>query len=163
MYASLHDAVRFSMKAELEKSYSKADLSKQKWNSLVSCSQHLYSGICPFGWWGGGVSGRVLAVKRLTFNVMHIASGVTVSIHHFALLINTRISLVYLELPLASEPRGISSKSCKALSFSRFQLVPAILFFTGTREIFTRKPWHVLVWQRLCITPPPPPSQTCVC
>ena len=106
-------------------------------------------------WVVGGVSGRVLAVKRLTFNVMHIASGVTVSIHHFALLINTRISLVYLELPLASEPRGISSKSCKALSFSRFQLVPAILFFTGTREIFTHKPWHVLVWQRLCITPLP--------
>ena len=54
MYASLHDAVRFSMKVELQKSYSKADLSKQKWNSLVSCSQHSYSGICPFGGWGGG-------------------------------------------------------------------------------------------------------------
>ena len=38
LYASLHhiDAVRPTIKAEREKLYSKADLSKQKWNSLVS-------------------------------------------------------------------------------------------------------------------------------
>ena len=58
MYASLHDAVRFSMKVELQKAYSKADLSKQKWNSPVSCSQHSYSGICPFEVGGGGGGGQ---------------------------------------------------------------------------------------------------------
>ena len=34
------DAVRSGMKAEQEESYSKADLSKQKWNGSVSGSQH---------------------------------------------------------------------------------------------------------------------------
>ena len=34
------DAVRSRMKAEQGKLYSKADLSKQKWNSPVSCSQY---------------------------------------------------------------------------------------------------------------------------
>ena len=42
--------------------YSKSDLSKQKRNGLVSCSQHSYFGTCPFGGAGGG-GGGVLAVK----------------------------------------------------------------------------------------------------
>ena len=51
-----------------------------------------------------------------------------------------RSDLVSPELPLASGPsvQSISSKSHKALSFSRY-LVPATLFFTGARETFTGK------------------------
>ena len=30
--------------------YSKADLSKGKWNGVVSCSQHSHFGTCPFKW-----------------------------------------------------------------------------------------------------------------
>jgi len=50
LYALLQhvDAVRSWMKAEWEKSYSTADLSRQKWNSTLSCSQHSYFGTCPF-------------------------------------------------------------------------------------------------------------------
>ena len=48
--ASFHhiDAVISRMKPEQGKSCSTAALSKQKWNSLVSCSQHSYFGPCPF-------------------------------------------------------------------------------------------------------------------
>ena len=42
------DAVRSRTKTEREKSYIKADLSKQKWNWPVSCSQHSYFGTRPF-------------------------------------------------------------------------------------------------------------------
>ena len=45
------------MKVEVEKSCRKADLFKQKWNGLVSCTQPLgpvHSG----GGVGGGVAGR---------------------------------------------------------------------------------------------------------
>ena len=55
---------RSRMKAERGKSCSQADLSKQKWNGPVSCSQHSYFGTCPFE--GGGVvvdARPVLAVK----------------------------------------------------------------------------------------------------
>ena len=48
------DSVRSRMKVEWEKSHSKADLSKQKWNGTASCSQHSYFGTCPFEEEGGG-------------------------------------------------------------------------------------------------------------
>ena len=53
MYASLcHiDAVRSRMKVELGKLYTRTDLSKQKWNSPVSCSQRSYLGGGGGGCW----------------------------------------------------------------------------------------------------------------
>ena len=47
--------IRSWMKVVQEKSYSKADLSKQKWKDLVSFSQHSHFGTCLFkeGWSGG--------------------------------------------------------------------------------------------------------------
>ena len=58
LYASLWhiDEVRFRMKVEWEKLCSKADLSKQKWNGLVSSSQHSWFGTWPFEE-GGGAAG----------------------------------------------------------------------------------------------------------
>ena len=60
LYTLLHHAIiatiRSRMKMELEELHSKADLSKQKLNSLVFCSQHWYFGTCPF-WGGGGDAG----------------------------------------------------------------------------------------------------------
>ena len=83
-------------------------LLSQKWNGPIPCSQHSYTGTCPFEEVGGG-------------------GGVAGS-DSFRSLINTGSDLVQLELPLASGPRVqsmISRKSHKALSFSRY-LVPAI-------------------------------------
>ena len=59
------NAVRSRMKAERGKSCSQADLSKQKWNDPVSCSQHSRFGTCPFEGRGSGGGGEipVLAVK----------------------------------------------------------------------------------------------------
>ena len=57
LYASLRhiDAVWSRMKVKWGKLHNKVNLSKQKWNGLVSCSQHSYFGTCPFGRGGGGV------------------------------------------------------------------------------------------------------------
>ena len=87
------DAVKSKMKAERVKIYCKADLSKQKLNSLVSCSQHSYFGTCPFE---GGGGGGVLAVKVcIIYNVYFVASSLQYDIwcpsEHslFCLLIST--------------------------------------------------------------------------
>ena len=66
MYAlsCLIDAVR--SKADWEKLYSTADLSSQKWNGLVCCSQHSYYGTFSFE----DAGGRVLAVKVFLFTVL---------------------------------------------------------------------------------------------
>ena len=60
-YTSLHhtDAIRSRMKAEWESHTAKQN--KQKWKGPLSCSQHSYSGTCPFK----EDDGRVLAVKGL--------------------------------------------------------------------------------------------------
>ena len=71
------DAVRSWMKAEWEKSYSTVDLSRQKWNSTLPCSQHSYFGTCPFD-----VHWKLVEVKVFapTMWYTHTATGETVSI-----------------------------------------------------------------------------------
>ena len=68
-----------SMQSDLEwkwsrkKSHSKADLSKRKWNGLVSCCQHSYFRTCPFKEAGGVFSVKVFTSSM--WRIQHLVSA----------------------------------------------------------------------------------------
>ena len=101
-----------------KKSYNKADLSKQKWNGPVSCSQHLYFATCP----GGGMLAMKVCIYILVFafSMWCVRCLVWLSIHCFGCWSTPKVILFSWSFHLLLGPRvqSISCKSHKALSFS---------------------------------------------
>ena len=81
------------LKVEQEEPYNKADLSKEIWNGMLSCSRHSHFGIWTFEEVGGGGGGRGRGGEKGAgsesvyyehWHVTCLASGVRICVHCFA-------------------------------------------------------------------------------
>ena len=124
-----------------EKLYSKADLSKQKWNGPVSCRQHSYFGICPFRGWGGDV----LVVKVCVCILVFVQRLVWPWALLFYLLDKYQKQSNLVEFPLAPGPR-VQEYLQQSTQSSQFQPVCG----TGDFIFYQYNGKHFMVKTGIC-------------